>query len=429
MHQVVALIDCNNFYCSCERAFNAALHNRPVLVLSNNDGCVVARSNEAKALGVKMGQPVFECRELIEQHEIQVFSSNYSLYADMSDRVMKTLAIFTPHLEVYSIDEAFADLSHIPRERLCEYGHEIREAVWRCTGIPVSVGIATTKTLSKIATEIVKKNPCHQDVLSLTQYTKEELDELLASTVLKDVWGIGSRYTHRLQASRSIFTAKDLKDADEHWIRKRFSVTVQRSVLELRGIACIPLETEPKPKKGIMTAKSFGRPVESLAELEEAVATYTARAVEKLRSQESAASCIGVFITTNPFQQNAPQYANSLSRLLPFQSAFTPDFLNVALDMVRSLYQPGFSYKKAGVFLSKIVSQEVLQADLFGDYSLERQYTKARLMAMVDFINQWWGHNTIFFGAQGIGREWKMRQERRSSRFTTQWGEILVVST
>jgi DNA polymerase V len=376
-----------------------------------------------------MGQPVFECRELIEQHEIQVFSSNYSLYADMSDRVMKTLATFTPHLEVYSIDEAFADLSHIPRERLCEYGHEIREAVWRCTGIPVSVGIATTKTLSKIATEIAKKNPRHQDVLSLTQYTEEELDELLASIVLKDVWGIGSRYTHRLQACRSIFTAKDLKDADEHWIRKRFSVTVQRSVLELRGIACIPLETEPKPKKGIMTAKSFGRPVESLAELEEAVATYTARAVEKLRSQESVASCISVFITTNPFQQDAPQYANSLSRLLPFQSVFTPDFLNVALDMVRSLYQPGLSYKKAGVFISKIVSQEVLQADLFGDYSLERQYTKARLMAIIDFINQWWGHNTIFFGAQGIGREWKMRQERRSSRFTTQWGEILVVST
>jgi DNA polymerase V len=291
------------------------------------------------------------------------------------------------------------------------------------------VGIATTKTLSKIATEIAKKNPRHQDVLSLIQSTEEELDEVLASIVLKDVWGIGSRYAHRLQASRSIFTAKDLKDADEHWIRKRFSVTVQRSVLELRGIACIPLETEPKPKKGIMTAKSFGRPVESLAELEEAVATYTARAVEKLRSQGSAASCISVFITTNPFQQDAPPYANSLSRLLPFQSAFTPDFLNVALDMVRSLYQPGFAYKKAGVFLSKIVSQEVLQADLFGDYSLERQYTQARLMAIIDFINQWWGLNTIFFGAQGIGREWKMRQERRSPRFTTQWGEILVVST
>ena len=301
MHDRVALIDCNNFYCSCERVFNASLRNKPVIVLSNNDGCVVARSNEAKALSIQMGQPVFECRELIEQHEIQVFSSNYSLYADMSDRVMKTLATFTPHLEVYSIDEAFADLSHIPGERLCAYGHEIREAVWRCTGIPVSVGIATTKTLSKIATEIVKKNPCHQGVLSLTHYTKEELDEVLASVVLKDVWGIGSRYTHRLQASRSIFTAKDLKDADEHWIRKHFSVTVQRSVLELRGIACIPLETQPKPKKGIMTAKSFGRPVESLAELEEAVATYTARAVEKLRSQESAASCISVFITTNPF--------------------------------------------------------------------------------------------------------------------------------
>lgn len=236
----------------------------------------------------------------------------------------------------------------------------------------------------------------------------------------------GFDITHRLQASRNIFTAKDLKYADEHWIRTRFSVMVQRTVLELRGIACIPLETEPKPKKGIMTAKSFGRPVESPAELEEAVSTYTARAVEKLRSQGSAASCISVFLTTNPFQHDAPQYANSLSRMLPFPTSFTPDFLNVALDMVRSMYKPGFRYKKAGVFISKIVPQDVLKTDLFGDYSLEREYKKARLMAMVDFINRWWGHNTIFFGAQGIGREWKMRQKRRSPRFTTQWGEILT---
>jgi len=429
MNNAFALVDCNNFYCSCERAFNAALHNKPVLVLSNNDGCVVARSNEARALGIRMGQPAFECRELIEQHAIQVFSSNYSLYADMSDRVMKTLATFTSRLEVYSIDEAFLDVSHVGAEHLLDYGRQIRETVWQCTGIPVSVGLATTKTLSKIATEVVKQNPPSQGVLNLTHYSEAELDELLDSIALKDVWGIGPRYTNRLQASRSIFTAKNLKDADEHWIRKRFSVMVQRTVLELRGIACIPLETEPKPKKGIMTAKSFGRPVESLAELEEAVATYTARAVEKLRNQESAACCISVFLTTNPFQHDAPQYANSLSRMLPFPTSFTPDFLNVALDLVRSMYQPGFRYKKAGVCISKIVSQEVLQADLFGDYSLEREYKKARLMAMVDFINRWWGQNTIFFGAQGIGQEWKMRQERRSPRFTTQWGEILVVRT
>jgi DNA polymerase V len=427
MNYVVALVDCNNFYCSCERSFNSAIQKRPTLVLSNNDGCVVARSNEAKALGIKMGQPVFECQDIIKAHNIQVFSSNYSLYADISDRVMKTLATFSPRVEVYSIDEAFIDLSHIPAACLRDYGREIRETVWRFTGIPVSVGIATTKTLSKIATDIVKRQPTHQGVLNLSQYTEAELDELLESIALKDVWGIGSRYVDRLQSSRDIFTSKDLKYADEHWIRRRFSVMVQRTVLELRGIVCFPLETQVKPKKGIMTAKSFGRPVECLEELEEAISTYTARAAEKLRSQGSAASCISIFIQTNHFQQHTPQYAKSLSRLLPYPTSFTPDFLNVVLDMVRSIYREGYAYKKCGVFLSKIMPQEVLQADLFGDFSLEREYKKARLMCVVDLLNQLWGSNTLFFGAQGIGRTWKMRQERRSPCFTTRWGDILVV--
>ena len=429
MHNVVALIDCNNFYCSCEQVFNASIQQRPVIVLSNNDGCVVARSNEARALGIKMGQPVFEIRDLIEQHEVVLFSSNYSLYADMSARVMSTLSAFSPRAEVYSIDESFLDVSHIQPECLDAYGHQIRETVWRFTGIPVSVGIASTKTLAKVANEVVKHNPCYQGVLNLTRYTEEELDELLASLAIKDVWGIGPRYAQRLQTGRNICTAKELKYTDEYWIRRRFSIIVQRTVLELRGIACIPLETEPKPKKGIMTAKSFGRPVVSLEELEEAVATYTARAVEKLRSQESAASSLTVFLQTNPFKVDEPQYARSLTRVLSFPTSFTPDFLGVALEMVRSIYKPGVSYKKAGVYLSRITSQEALQTDLFGDYSIEREYKKARLMAILDCINEWWGQHTVFFGAQGIGREWKMRQERRSPRFTTQWGEILVVST
>src|SRR5260370_3856075 len=347
----------------------------------------------------------------------------------MSARVMSTLASFAPRVEIYSIDESFLDVSHIRPECLDAYGHEIRETVWRLTGIPVSVGIASTKTLAKVANEVVKHNPCYQGVLNLTQCTEEELDELLASLTIKDVWGIGPRYAHRFQTSRTISTAKELKYTDEYWIRKRFSVVVQRTVLELRGIACIPLETEPKPKQGIMTAKSFGRPVESLVELEEAVSTYAARAVEKLRDQGSVAACISIFIQTNPFKADAPQYAGSLTRVLPFPTAFTPDFLGVVLDMVRSIYKLGCSYKKAGVFLSKIIPQEVLQADLFGDFSLEREAKKARLMAAVDIINHWWGHNTIFFGAQGIGRTWKMRQARRSPRYTTCWGEIVVVST
>lgn len=426
MNQIVALVDANNFYCSCEQAFNAALHGKPVLVLSNNDGCVVARSNEVKALGIKMGQPVFQCQELIQQHHIHVFSSNYPLYADVSNRIMKTLATFSPRVEVYSIDEAWIDLSHIPIACLSDYGREIRETVWRFTGIPVSLGIATTKTLSKVATEMVKKQASYHGVLSLVQYSNEEIDELLENLSVEDVWGIGSRYSRLLQ-SRDIMTARDLKYANQRWIRKHLTVVGERTLLELRGIACIPLETQAKPKKGIMTAKSFGKPVERLEELAEAVATYTARAAEKLRKQASAASCINVFIHTNAFKTDAPQYRNSLSRVLPFPTSFTPDLLHVALDMVRSIYHEGYFFSKAGVFISKIVPQEVLQADLFGDYSIEREYKKARLMCVVDLLNEWWGSNTIFFGAQGIDRVWKMRQERRSPRYTTRWGEIVVV--
>jgi DNA polymerase V len=425
---VYALVDCNNFYVSCERTFNGALHNRPVLVLSNNDGCVVARSNESKALGIKMGQPVFECRELIEQYHIYVFSSNYPLYADMSDRVMHTLAAFSPRVEVYSIDEAFLDLSHVPGEQLYAYGHQIRKIVWRFTGIPVSVGIASTKTLTKIANEVAKKNPVYHGVLSLMHTSEEELDQLLETLQVEDIWGIGPRYARLLQ-SREILTAKDLKYTEQRWVRRHLTVVGERTVLELRGITCIPLETQVKPKKGIMTAKSFGRSVESLEELEEAVATYTARVAEKVRKQASAATCISVFLHTNAFQKDAPQYGNSLTRVLPFPTSFTPDLYNVALDMLKHIYRKGYAYKKCGVFLSKIVSQNVLQTDLFGEYSLERAYKQARLMCVVDLINEWWGSNTLFFGAQGIERAWKMRQERRSPRYTTKAGDIVVVST
>jgi len=339
---------------------------------------------------------------------------------------MNVLATFSPHTEVYSIDEAWIDLSHIPLTSLSDYGREIRETVWRFTGIPVSLGIATTKTLSEVATEIVKQQPLSHGVLSLVHSSHEELDELLEKLSVEDVWGIGSRYSRLLQ-SRDILTAKDLKYANQRWIRKRLTVVGERTVLELRGVACIPLETQAKPKKGIMTAKSFGKSVESEEELLEAISTYTARAAEKVRKQESAATSISVFLHTNAFKKDTPQYSNSLSRVLPFPTSFTPDFLTVAREMIHSIYRKGYAYKKAGVFISKIVPQEVLQADLFGDYSIEREYKKARLMCVVDLLNEWWGSNTIFFGAQGIDRVWKMRQERRSPRYTTRWGEIVAV--
>lgn len=424
MNHVFALVDCNNFYISCERLFSASIQNKPVIVLSNNDGCVVARSNEVKKLGVKMGQPVFEIRDLIEQHNIVLFSSNYSLYADMSDRVMQLLATFAPEIEMYSIDEAFLNLSHILLEDLQEYGQEIRVTVWQFTGIPVSVGIATTKTLTKVATEIVKKHSEYLGVLSIAHTSEAELDELLEDIGVEEVWGIGHRYAAALR-ERDIYTARDLKYADPFWIRRHFTVVGARTVLELRGIACIPLETKAKPKKGIMSSKSFGRSIQKLEELEEAIANYTARAAEKLRDQDSLVLCINVFIQTNAFQKDAPQYSKSVTRRLPFPTAFTPDLIHAALEALHSIYQPGYSFKKAGVYFSKIVPQESIQFDLFGDFTVEGHVKKTKLMCVVDLLNKLIGRNTLFFGAQGIARDWKMRQERRSPRYTTQWNEVL----
>jgi DNA polymerase V len=426
MKCIFALVDCNNFYVSCERLFSAAIQNRPVIVLSNNDGCVVARSNEVKALGIKMGQPVFEIQHLIEQHNIVVFSSNYSLYADLSDRTMQLLSTFTPEQEVYSIDESFLNLSHVPLEDLQDYGQQIRTTVWQFLGLPVSIGIATTKTLTKVATEIVKKQPHYLGVLSIVQCSEEVLDELLEGIDVEDIWGIGHRYAKTLRA-RDIYTAKDLKYADLYWIRRHLTVVGARTVLELRGISCIPLETKTKPKKGIMSSRSFGKPINQLHQLEEAIANYTARAAEKLRDQDSLVLCISVFIQTNVFQKDAPQYSKSISKTLPFPTAFTPDLITAALEALHSIYQPGYTFKKAGVYFSKIVSQESIQFDLFGEFTVEGHVKKTKLMCVVDLLNRLLGHDTIFFGAQGIARDWKMRQERRSPRYTTQWNELLSI--
>ncbi len=412
MKQLVALVDCNNFYVSCERLFTVALRNKPVIVLSNNDGCVVARSNEVKKLNIKMGTPLFQIRHLMEQHGIQVFSSNYALYADVSNRVMHALSDFSPLVEIYSIDEAWMSLTHVEQEHLRDYGHLIRAAVMQRVGIPVSVGIASTKTLSKIAAEIVKKYPEYQGVLVLALASEEELDTFLSAISIEDVWGIGPRYARFLHDHR-IITARHLKYA--------------RTVLELRGIACLPIETTPKPKKAIMSAKSFGRPLEHLEELEQAVAMYTARAAEKLRKQNSVAAHISVFLHTNYFQPDQPQYANSATRTILFPTAFTPALIGHALALLRGIFQQGYKYKKAGVLLTRIRPQERIQGDLFGEFSLDQYEKQARLMQAVDVINSVWGKDTLFFGAQGLTRSWQMRQERRSPRSTTRWNELLSV--
>ena len=423
--KILALIDVNNFYVSCEKAFSGALQTKSTIVLSNNDGCVIARSNDVKQW-IKMGQPVFEVEDIIKEHDIQVFSSNYTLYATMSDRTMRVLSQFSPLVEIYSIDEAFADLTHLAIDDLTEYGKTIKACVLQYTGLPVSVGIASSKCLCKIANEIVKHDPSYEGVLDLTALTEEEVDTLLSQVAIEDVWGIGRKYATFLY-NHGIMTARDLKYADEQWIRKYLTVTGHRIVLELRGISCMPLEIVRPTKKGIMCAKTFGQEIKEFTELAEAVACYVARAAEKLRSQDSQTAFLTVFARTNHFNKTIPHYENSYSIRLPFATAFTPDLIVSALKGLKAIFQDGITYKKAGVMFSKITPLAHVQPDLFGDVSLYDYYRQARLMAVVDAINAIYGRDSLFFAVQGSSRPWKMRQSRLSGRFTTQWSEILTI--
>ena len=422
---ILALVDCNNFYVSCEKAFNGAIQTKPTIVLSNNDGCVVARSNDVKQW-IKMGQPVFEVEDIIKEHDIQVFSSNYTLYATMSDRIMRVLSQFSPTLEVYSIDEAFADLTHLAIDDLTEYAKTIKARIFQYISLPVSVSIAPTKCLCKIANELVKHDPSYEGVLDLTALSDVEADTLLSQVAIEDVWGIGRKYATFLQ-NHGIMTAKDLKYADEQWIRKYLTVTGHRIVLELRGISCMPLEIVRPSKKGIMCAKTFGKEIKEYTELVEAIACYVARAAEKLRSQDLQTALLTVFVRTNHFNTSIPHYENSYSIRLPFATAFTPDLIVCALKGLQAIFQKGFNYKKAGVMLSKITPLAHMQPDLFGDVSLFDYYRKAKLMAAVDAINAIYGRDSLYFAVQGSSRPWKMKQSQLSGRFTTQWSEILTI--
>ena len=422
-----ALIDCASFYASCERVFEAASHNRPTIVLSNNDGCIVALDGLAKKLGLKRGQPVFKNQELIRAHDVQVFSSNYSLYQEMSARVMAVLAEFSALLEVYSIDEAFLDLSYQEIDDLSEFGRMIKERVLQYTGIPVRVLFASTKCLTKIACELVKGDERYRDVLDLTAFTTEQMDEALERVAIEDVWGIGPKYARFLN-NYGINTARDLRNADEQWIRKHLTIVGARIQAELKGISCIPLEIKRSPKQHIICSKSFGKEITSREEMAEAVSSYMARAAEKLREQDSLASRITVFLRTNAFHEDAPQYSNSFTIDLPHPTAFTPELFRYALKALRAIYKEGYSYKKAGVELSRITPMPVVQPDLFGEVSLTEHNRQGRFMLIVDAINRIYGRDTLFFAVQGIARNWKMRQAMLSGRYTNHWDELALVT-
>ncbi|KPK75927.1 MAG: SOS mutagenesis and repair protein UmuC [Phycisphaerae bacterium SM23_30] len=418
MKKTYALIDCNNFYVSCERVFDPRLENRPVIVMSNNDGCVVARSDEVKALGVAMGVPVFKIRDLIERHRMVLYSSNYTLYGDMSRRVMKTLAGFTPDLEIYSIDEAFLDLSGFGYKNLTDYGRVIRRTVKRWTGIPVSVGIAPTKTLAKIANHLAKKSPKADGVLDLTD--SPYLDHALAAVGVKNVWGVGPAHARRLRKI-GIENALQLRDADDRWVQKHMSVVGLRTVYELRGRPCYDLETAPAPQKGLACSKSFGRPVESLADLAEAVALYATRAAERLRRQKLAAGALCVFVMTNLFSKKDRRYFNSHTTELPVATSDTAELISYALAALEKIYRPGHKFKKAGVICDQLTCRNKIQLNLFDPVDRPRS---RRLMQTLDAVNALYAPDTLRYAAAGLDRPWKTRFEKRSCRYTTNWNEL-----
>ena len=422
---VFALVDCNNFYASCEKLFDPTLTHRPVVVLSNNDGCVVARSAEVKALGLAMGVPWFKIQEQARQYGIVAFSSNYALYADISNRVVEVLSQFSPHLEVYSIDESFLDLSGFAHQELTAYGVSIRQRVWDWLGMPVCVGIAPTKTLAKLANHCAKKNLAGKNgVCDFTTLSPGTLSELLTGIEVGEVWGIGRRISARL-AEMGIHSVRDLRDTDAETIRTRFSVVTERTVRELRGISCLDLETMVPDKQQIMSSRSFGHYVYDLKELEEAVATYIGRAAEKLRRQGSLAGALMVTIRTNPFSEREAQYQKALTIALPEATADSRVLVGWGLRMLRRIYRPGYAYQKAGVMLSELRPRTMRQGSLFA--GIENDVRAQRLMATMDALNGRYGRGTLRVAAEGTGPAWRMKRERLSPGYTTDWKGLPVV--
>ncbi len=412
--ELYVLADCNNFYASCERVFNPKLIGKPVVVLSNNDGCVIARSKEAKSLGIPMGAPLFKWKDVIEQHKVVVCSSNYVLYGDMSQRVMSSLAQFSPNIEIYSIDEAFLTF---PAETTLDELKNIRKKIAQWTGIPISLGIAPTKTLAKVANKMAKG-----DVGAFSLADETARTQLLDKLPVEEIWGIGSQTSAKLYAS-GIITAGDLTRADDVWIRHHFSVVLLRTVWELRGISCLQLEEVASSKKSIICSRSFGKTIRQYDELAEALSSYTARAAEKSRQQNSLVSFLEVFLHTNPHRQDQQFYSNKHLIVLPEPTAHTPTLLQHAKTALKRIFREGLEYKKTGVIFGGLVHKDSYQYDLFTKTPPEN----AKLMALMDQTNHKFGKKILKFAAEGMQQAWKMKSTQKSPCFTTQWDDILKI--
>jgi DNA polymerase V len=416
---LVALVDCNSFYVSCERVFDPSLAGKPVAVLSNNDGCIVSRSDEVKALKIPMGAPGFKHEALIRKHGGALLSSNYALYGDMSRRVMDVLGKFTPDLEVYSIDEAFLGLNGFRIRDLAEYGRKIRRTATKWTGIPVSVGISRTKTLAKVANHYAKRYPGYKGCLVLLD--DDRIEKALRQTPVAEIWGIGRQYEKFLKQN-GIENAWQLRNAPDKFIDHYMTSVGHKTVLELQGFSCIDLDDAPPAKKSTVCSKSFGKQVSDLAELEEAVSTYITRAAEKLRAQHSVAGFMMVFLNTNRFKEG-PQYNNSAQTTLAAPSAYTPDLIRIGLALLRDLYLPGFEYKKAGVMFADIMDENDVPLNLIETNYLDD--SRKSLIDAIDRINRRCGRDTVFYASSGVKKDWEMKRARLSPAYTTRWTDLL----
>jgi DNA polymerase V len=415
----IAIIDVNNFYVSCERVFNPKLENKPVVVLSNNDGCAISRSNEAKALGIKMGTPWFKFKEFAKQENVTALSSNYTLYLDMSHRVMTLLSKFSPDQEIYSVDESFLDLTTFKSKDLIKYGQQIKTKIKQWTGLPVSIGIGSTKTLSKLANHIAKNNPAFKGVCNLNVMDQDKLETWMSHIPVNEVWGVGRSLAPKLN-QLGIMTVLDLKQADPEYIRQQFSIVLEKTVRELNGVMCMELKDVEDPNKEIMVSRSFGRRVKDKQELIEAITSYTSRAAERMRKQESVATSLYVYIRTSS-HDDKKQYANGVNVPLFQPSDDSMVLTNAALLGLDYIYRDGYDYQKAGITLCNLTSKHKMQGNLFNNTISHSR------MKIMDTINQRW-KGKLKLGSEGVTKEWEMKAQFKSRNYTTNWDQLMIAN-
>ena len=419
--QSIALIDCNSFYASCERIFNPKLLGKPIVVLSNNDGCIITRSAEAKALGIKMGEPYFKAKKIIEKNNVKVFSSNYSLYGDISQRVMEILLGFSPEVEIYSIDEAFLNFKGFKNHELLTYCKHIRQTITQWVGIPVSIGVGSTKTLSKIANHLAKKEADYEGICILKG--DEKIEEALNRIEIGDVWGIGRRLSKFLR-NYGVCTAKQFAFLDRRWIRKNMGVVGEKIQLELCGVSCLDLELLPSPKKSCCVSRSFSRPIEKIEELQESIANYGSRVAEKIREEGLIAQSMSIFVLTNHFNKKEKQYSSSIKLQLDYPTSDSKLIVKRAVEGIKRIYKEGYRYKKAGIILYELHSSSSVRGLL--DYDKPRTDS---LMRSLDEINYRYGSAILRLAAEGVRRSWHMRREKVSPCYTTSFDQLMIVKS